>query len=65
MSEHPDRQSTEWYLDLVDYRPHRDIAELQRDLTRMGFNRLFVDKYAEMRWELVDGLSSSLAERVN
>lgn len=58
----PDR---EYFIDVVNNQPRQPISVLQQSLVRLGFSDLFVQKYAELRWELVDGLSFSVAERMN
>jgi hypothetical protein len=60
-----DEKTIEWYIDVVDRKPPRPLDLIQRDLSHMGFSELFVKRYAELRWELVDGISTSLIERMN
>jgi len=60
-----DTADKEWFIDVDDRKPPKDLGQLQRDLSRMGFSPLFVQKFAELRWELVDGLPLSVADRVN
>lgn len=68
MDAHPrirDDETCEWFIDVVDHKPPQPAHLLQRDLVRMGFSELFIRRYVELRWELVDGLPLSVADRVN